>query len=333
MTSISASHVPGERGEFRERLQMLARELWSQKTGLFGLLVIVAMIVMAALAPWLAPYDPTVTSLSDRLAPPVWLDGGAWTHPLGTDNLGRDVLSRIIYGSRTSLVIGGSVVALAGIFGTVLGLCAGYFGGKWDSFAMRWVDTQLAFPGLLLYLVVFSVIRPSVLSLVLVLTCNNWMIYTRLVRGVVLSAKQTPYVQAAEIVGSRSRRVIFRHILPNLASPLLTVAVLEFAAVILAEAALSFLGLGIQPPDTSWGLDVAIGRDYIFSAWWLVTFPGAAIAIVVLGVNLFSSWLRVMADPQEREKQWATGPGRQQAAEAASAVAVTEPSAAGQGQA
>lgn len=299
------------------RASGIARELWADKTGLFGVLVIVLMILLAVFAPLIAPYDYAATSLADRLEPPFWQEGGSVAHLLGTDNLGRDVLSRVIYGARTSLVIGAAVVVLAGSFGTLMGLFAGYFGGRWDNFVMRWVDTQLAFPGLLLYLVVFSVIRPSILSLILVLPLNGWMVYARLVRGVVLSAKETPYVEAAEIVGSKPKRVIFRHILPNLASPLLTIGVLEFARIILAEAALSFLGLGIQPPATSWGLDVAIGRDYIFDAWWLITFPGLAIAIVVLGVNLFSSWLRVIADPQEREKRWAAGPGRRQAIKAA----------------
>ncbi len=321
MASVTAAAPAGRLHEWLVRLRSVRSELWSDKAGLFGVVVLVGLVLLALLAPLLAPYDPAATSLSDRLMPPAWLDGGAWSHPLGTDNLGRDVLSRLIYGSRVSLTIGAAVVALAGTFGTVMGLMAGYFGGKWDNFVMRWVDTQLAFPGLLLYLVVFSVIRPSVLSLILVLPLNGWMVYARLVRGVVLSAKETPYVEAAEIVGSKSKRVIFRHILPNLASPLLTIGVLEFARIILAEAALSFLGLGIQPPQMSWGLDVAIGRDYLLNAWWLVTFPGMAIAVVVLGVNLFASWMRIMADPQEREKRWAAGPGRRQAANAPAAIA------------
>lgn len=320
MASVTAPVSAGRLNELLAKARSVRSELWSDKAGLFGVTVLVGLVLLAVFAPVLAPFDPAATSLSDRLMPPAWLDGGQWTHPLGTDNLGRDVLSRVIYGSRVSLLIGAAVVALAGSFGTIMGLLAGYFGGKWDAFVMRWVDTQLAFPGLLLYLVVFSVIRPSVTSLILVLPLNGWMVYARLVRGVVLSAKETPYVEAAEIVGSKSRRVIFRHILPNLASPLLTIGVLEFARIILAEAALSFLGLGIQPPQMSWGLDVAIGRDYLLNAWWLVTFPGLAIAVVVLGVNLFASWMRIMADPQEREKRWAAGPGRREAANAPRAV-------------
>ncbi|MBW3663886.1 MAG: ABC transporter permease [Actinobacteria bacterium] len=293
--------------EFLARLRDGLRELWQDKAGLFGLLVLVGLVLLAAAAPLLAPHDPTAPALTDRLTPPVWQEGGSWTYPLGTDALGRDMLSRLIYGSRISLLVGVSVVAVAGTFGTVMGLLAGYFGGRWDSFVMRWVDTQLAFPGLLLALVILAVIGPSVTTVIVVLAINGWMVYARLVRGTVLSVKESPYVEAADIVGARSRRIIFRHILPNLASPLLTIGVLEFARIILAEAALSFLGLGIQPPQMSWGLDVATGRDYIQSAWWLITFPGVAIALVVLGVNLFASWLRVAADPQEREKRFAAG--------------------------
>ena len=284
-------------------------ELWKDKAGFFGLLVMSSLIVVAIAAPLLAPHDPAAQSLSARLDPPFWLEGGSLEHPLGTDNLGRDVLSRIIFGSRVSLIVGLGVVAIAGTVGTVLGLLAGYNGGRVDSVIMRWLDTQLAFPGLLLYLVILSVVRPSLLVLIVILPINAWMVYALLVRGVVLSAKETPYVEAAEIVGARPKRIIFRHILPNLAAPLLTLAVLEFASAILAEAALSFLGLGIQPRAMSWGLDVAIGREYVFNAWWLVTFPGIAIALTVLGANLFASWLRIVADPHEREKRFAAGVG------------------------
>jgi peptide/nickel transport system permease protein len=174
---------------------------------------------------------------------------------------------------------------------------------------MRLVDLQLAFPGLLLILIILAVIGPSVTTVIIVLALNNWMVYARVTQGIVLSQKENAYVEAAEIVGCRSRRVILRHILPNLAAPLLTLATLEFAAVILSEAALSFLGVGIQPPQTSWGLDVSIGKDYIFNAWWLVTLPGIAIALTVLSVNLVASWLRVTADPTEREKRFAAGMG------------------------
>jgi peptide/nickel transport system permease protein len=281
------------------------RELWGDKAGLFGLLVVLGLAFVAVFAPLLAPHDPAKQDLSKALIPPFWYGKGSLTYALGTDSLGRDVLSRIIYGTRISIYVGVAVVAVAGVVGTVLGLISGYRGGRTDSIIMGIVDTQVAFPGLLLALIILAVINPSANTVIIVLAMNGWMVYARMTRGVVLSVRQTPYVEAAEMVGCKPKRVIFRHILPNLTSPLLTLAVLEFARIILAEAALSFLGLGIQPPQVSWGLMVAQGRDYVFSAWWLVTFPGLAISFTVLGVNLLASWLRVAADPQEREKRFA----------------------------
>jgi len=295
-------------GRCRERLQQLAewgRELWRDKAGCVGVVMIVALVLMTCAAPLLAPHDPAAQDLRARLKPPVWSQKGSWDHVLGTDHLGRDVLSRVIYGARVSLVVGAAVVMTAGVFGVVLGLLAGYLGGRTDSFIMRWIDTQVAFPGLLLALIILAVIGPSMFTVIIVLSLNGWMVYGRMTRGAVLSVRQNAYVEAAEIVGCSARRVIFRHILPNLTSPLLTLAILEFARIVLAEAALSFLGLGIQPPATSWGLDVATGKDYMFRAWWLVTMPGIAISITVLAVNLVASWMRLISDPQEREKQFA----------------------------
>jgi peptide/nickel transport system permease protein len=285
----------------------IVSELWADKAGFVGAVFLVVLLVCAVGAKWIAPDDPAAQSLADRLRPPAWSDGGTWAHPLGTDNLGRDVLSRIIHGSRISLLVGLSVVLLAGAAGVLAGLVSGYRGGRTDRWIMGFVDTQVAFPGLLLALIILAVVGPSVGALIVVLSVNGWMVYARVTRGVVLSVKELPYVEAAEIVGCKPRRVVLRHILPNLTSALATLAVLEFARIVLAEAALSFLGLGIQPPQTSWGLDVSGGRDYIFDAWWLVTFPGIAIALTVLAINLVASWLRVVADPQEREKRFAAG--------------------------
>lgn len=276
-------------------------ELWADKAGLFGLVVIVLVVVSAIFAPLLAPHDPAAQSLLDRLTPPF----KSWDYPLGTDSLGRDELSRLIYGARVSLIVGLAVVAIAGSFGVFMGLMSGYRGGRTDSTIMRMVDTQVAFPGLLLALVILAVVSPSLKSLIIVLALNGWMVYARITRGIVLQAKETPYVEAAEILGCKSRRVVFKHILPNLTSPLLTLAVLEFARIVLAEAALSFLGLGIQPPQVSWGLMVAEGHDYLFTAWWVATWPGIAISMLVLAVNLFASWLRVAADPQQRDRRFA----------------------------
>jgi peptide/nickel transport system permease protein len=293
------------RRELLQRLRSLSLELWRDKAGFIGMVLIAALVLMALAAPLLAPHDPGVQDLRARLKPPVGFEKGSWSHILGTDHLGRDVLSRVIYGSRVSLLVGAAVVIIAGVFGVVMGLVAGYRGGRTDNFIMRWIDTQVAFPGLLLALIILAVIGPSLITVIIVLALNGWMVYGRMTRSAVLAVRQTAYVEAAEIVGCKSSRVIFRHILPNLTSPLLTLAILEFARIVLAEAALSFLGLGIQPPATSWGLDVATGKDYIFRAWWLVTMPGIAISITVLAINLVASWMRLISDPQEREKQFA----------------------------
>lgn len=280
-------------------------ELWQDKPAAIGLLAVVLIALAAVAAPLIAPHEPQVQSLTSRLTPPVWMERGKWEHLLGTDNLGRDVLSRLIWGARATLTIGVLTCLAAATLGTLVGLWAGYSGGRTDSILMRLVDIQVSFPGILLILLVVGVIGPGVWTLVLVLSVTNWMVYARLVRGIVASTRAAPYVEAAEVIGCRPARVIFRHILPNLVSPLLTLLILEFTNIVLAEAAVSFLGFGVQPPATSWGLDVASGRDYLFIAWWLVTFPGLAIVITVLSINLFANWLRVTTDPEEREKRFA----------------------------
>jgi ABC-type dipeptide/oligopeptide/nickel transport system permease subunit len=294
-----------DRPSLGRRLLQAGAELWHDKTGFFGLLLVVLFVLTALLAPLLAPYDPSTQSLDATLVPPFWEHGGSLGHPLGTDQLGRDLLSRVIYGSRVSLLVGSGVVVVSMSVGVFFGVISGYFGGRVDGFIMRVVDTQGAFPGLLLAMLILAAVGPSVKTVMIVLMLDGWLVYARVARGTVLSVRETAYVEAAEIVGCRSGRVMFRHILPNLTSPILTLAVLEFARVVLAEAVLSFLGLGVQPPQMSWGLEIAEGQDYVYSNWWLVTIPGIAIVLTVLGVNLFASWLRVAADPQEREKRFA----------------------------
>jgi ABC-type dipeptide/oligopeptide/nickel transport system permease subunit len=280
-------------------------ELVRDKAGFVGVVFVGFLLLLAVFAPLVAPYDPSDGNLSNANLPPMWVSGGDSAHWFGTDSQGYDVLSRLIFGTRTSLLIGGAVVLLAGSFGVVIGLISGYKGGKVDRLLMGWVDLQVAFPGLLLAIVILSLVGGSVTSVIVVLAINGWMVYARMTRGVVLTVKELPYVEAAEMVGCRPKRVIFKHILPNLTSGLATLGVLELARIILAEAALSFLGLGIQFPQVSWGLDTARGGDYIFSNAWLVVFPGLALSLTVLSVNLLASWLRVVFDPQEREKRFA----------------------------
>ena len=302
---MAAPSAPLQTAPRRTGLRSFLAELWQDKPAAIGLLVILLILAMALLAPLIAPYDPGTQSLTKRLAPPVWHPRGTWAHIFGTDNLGRDVLSRVIWGARATLTIGIATCLIAASIGTAVGLWAGYRGGRTDSLLMRLVDIQVSFPGILLILLVVGVVGPGVGTLIVVLSITNWMVYARLVRGIVSSTRQTAYVEAAEIVGCRPGRVIFLHILPNLVSPLLTLLILEFTNIVLAEAAVSFLGFGVQPPQTSWGLDVASGRDYLFIAWWLVTFPGLAIVATVLSINLFANWLRVTTDPEEREKRFA----------------------------
>jgi peptide/nickel transport system permease protein len=290
-------------------------ELLRSGTGLFGLVVLVLTVLAAVFAPALSPASPTKQDLRNRLAPPLWW-GGTMDHPLGTDQLGRDLLARMLYGARVTLFVGFAVVLIAGTFGIIVGLTAGYVGGLTDVVTMRIIDTLLAFPGILLALVILYAVGPSVTLLIIVLSINGWMVYARVARGSVLTLRRSEYVEAAEVVGARPARVMFRHLLPNLASPLLTLAVLEFARIILAEAALSFLGYGVQPPKSSWGLIIAQGQNYLSSAWWLVVIPGIAISLTVLASNLFASWLRIYADPRQREKHLGDALAEQAAAAA-----------------
>lgn len=280
-------------------------DLRADTPGLIGAICLGFLLFIAVFAPFLAPHDPAAQNIIARLQPPIWMDGGTWSHLLGTDHLGRDVLSRLLHGSRISLFVGFATVLVAGSFGVLMGLISGYAGGRTDQWITGFIDTQVAFPGLLLALLILAVIGPSMTTVIVVLALNGWMVYARLTRSVVLGLRQTAFVEAAELLGCRTGRILIRHLLPNLAAPLLTLGTLEFARIVLAEAALSFLGLGVQPPATSWGLDVAQGKDYMFRAWWLVTFPGLAIAFTVLAINLIASWLRVTTDPVEREKRFA----------------------------
>lgn len=284
-------------------------ELLSDKAGFAGLVILFIITLTALLAPWIAPYGANEGNPSTAFIPPVWQSGGSWSHVLGTDAQGYDVLSRLMYGSRTTLFIGIAVVAIAGAVGVLIGLLAGYRGGRTDRHLMAWIDVQVAFPGLLLAMILIALLGGSIPTVIFVLAFNGWMVYGRMTRGVVLSVKERPYVEAAEMIGCKSRRVVLTHILPNLTSALSTLAVLEFARIILAEATLSFLGLGIQFPDVSLGLVASQGRDYIFSYPRLVVVPGILLSIIVISVNMVASWLRVAFDPQEREKRYAASIG------------------------
>lgn len=297
--------IKEENARFRwwNDLRKLFLELFRDRMAFLGLSIVAVVVFSSIFAEAISPHDPTAVNISQRLMPPAWDAEGSMEYPLGTDQLGRDILSRIIYGSRISLMIGMGAVVLAGSFGTLVGLISGFYGGRVDEVLMRITDIQTAFPGLLMVMVIITMVGPSVTNLVVVLAINGWMVFARITRGIMLSLRELPYMDAARVVGCRNRRIIFLHALPNLMSPLLTLSTLELARLILAEATLSFLGLGIQPPDASWGLMIADGHDYIARAWWLVTLPGLAIGLTVFGVNLVASWLRIYSDPTQRVRQ------------------------------
>ena len=276
----------------------LLRRLVRRRTALFGLLVVLVVMLAAAAAPLVAPFDPLEQDIGQRLREPGWQDAQGRVHALGTDHLGRDILSRIIFGSRIALLVGLAAVVISGVLGMIIGLVAGYFGGRMDDFLMRLADVQLAFPFILLAIAVIGVLGPSLRNIIIVIGVSSWVVYARVVRGEVLSIREREYVHAAVALGSRHWRVLATHVLPNTFTPWLVVATLDMARVIVIESALSVLGLGVQPPTPTWGGMLADGRVYLSTAWWLATFPGLAILITVLGINLFGDGLRDTLDPR-----------------------------------
>jgi peptide/nickel transport system permease protein len=264
----------------------------------FGLTVLLLMGGAAVFAPQLAPWDPGRQMLLKRLRPPMWQERGLREHPLGTDHLGRDILSRILYGGRISLGVGLTAVTLSTLIGVTLGLLAGFFGGRADAFIMRVVDVFLAIPYILLAMGVVFALGPSLLNVILVMGVTRWVQFARIVRADVLSIREREFVAGARARGNRPLRLLLRHVLPNALTPIIVVATLELAFMIIYESALSFLGLGVQPPTPTWGWMLADGRNYIATAWWLATFPGLAIMLTVLAVNLLGDWLRDTLDPR-----------------------------------
>jgi peptide/nickel transport system permease protein len=252
----------------------------------------------AVLAPQLAPWDPGKQMLLKRLRPPMWQERGLREHPLGTDHLGRDILSRILWGGRISLGVGLTAVTLSALIGVSFGMVAGFFGGRADALIMRIVDVFLAIPYILLAMGVVFALGPSLLNVILVMGATRWVQFARIVRADVLSLREREFVAGARARGNRSLRLLLRHVLPNALTPIIVVATLELAFMIIYESALSFLGLGVQPPTPTWGWMLADGRNYVATAWWLATFPGLAIMLTVLAVNLLGDWLRDTLDPR-----------------------------------
>jgi peptide/nickel transport system permease protein len=265
-------------------------------TAIAGGLLLAVVVLASALAPVLAASDPLRPSFSRRLAPP-WGLGGTRAHVLGTDNLGRDILARLLHGGRVSLTLAASAVVLAGAVGVLVGLVAGCLGGRLDAFVMRVADVQLAFPVIMLAIAIVAVIGTNPVALVGVLALSGWVLYARTIRASVLTIRSLEYVEAATVLGASDLRVIFRHIFPNTIAPILVIGSSQFATMVLLESGLSFLGMGIQAPRPSWGLMLAEGRDYLSNAWWLATAPGIMISLVVLGANLLGDGLRDLLDP------------------------------------
>ena len=283
---------------------LVPRALLRDPVTLIALTIFTLILLSAVAAELLAPHDPLEQDLRMRNMPPFSpaAQEGAPRHILGTDPLGRDMLSRIIFGARVSLTVGLSSALVSGVIGTMLGIIAGYYRGKADDIIMRLVDIQMSIPVIMLALLVLFSLGPGFWNLVVVLAIVRWMAYARLARGQTLAYRNSPFIDAAIAIGSTHTRIIFRHIIPNVSSPLVILGTLEVATLILSEAGLSFLGFGIQPPEPSWGLMIAGGRQYIASAWWIVAFPGLTIFLTTLSLNLLASSLRAISDPVQRER-------------------------------
>lgn len=297
------SEVTALENASKTRLEIAAwwfRRLRKSATATTGAILLVALVFIAAFSPQVAPHNPTDTDLAKRFVPPAWSEGGRSEHLLGTDQLGRDLLSRIIFGSRVSLIIGLSAVVIAAAIGVTLGLIAGYVGGIYDSVIMRVVDTIIAIPKVMLYLAVFAAFGSSLAVMIGVLGALRWTTYARVVRGEVLSVRTREYVEAARALGQNQFIILFRHILPNVLASVIVIATLEVASIIIVESGMSFLGLGVQPPTVTWGRMLADGRQYVASAWWIATFPGLAITLSVLGIIFLGDWLRDVFDPKLR---------------------------------
>ncbi len=284
--------------------------LWRRERGRKGairlpivpLIVLVCVLIIPGLfAPWLAPYNPVVASLTERFYPPAWLPGGSPDHILGTDSMGRDVLSRVIYGSRTSLLVATLCVILSQLIGATLGMVAGLKGGRVDMFISRLIDIMFAIPAILIALVLAVILGQGLGNIILIVATILWARAARQIRGSAISIRNHDFVTLARIAGSSDFRTLIRHIFPNVLNTIVVVATLELSFVILFEATLSFLGIGLPPPTPAWGLMVAEGRAYIVSAWWLCVFPGVAIVLTVLSFNLLGDWLRDRLDPKLRQ--------------------------------
>jgi len=263
-----------------------------------ALVVLSGLVLLALLAPLFAPLDPNALDIRIRLSPPSWADGGTSTHLLGTDNVGRDVLSRIIYGARISLLVGVLTVLVGGVTGSLLGLIAGYFRGWVETVIMRLVDIQLAFPSILLAVAIMAIVGPSMINVIFVLSLATWAPFCRVARGQTLQVCNQEYITAARALGLKDLAIVARHVIPNIINPLIVVASFALATNIINEASLSFLGVGVPPDTPTWGGMLGEGRNYLRIAWWVSTLPGIALMLCVYSVNVLGDWLRDFYDPR-----------------------------------
>ena len=280
--------------------KIIRRRILAHKGIILGCFLLLIIILMAALAPVLAPHDPYHQVLLNRLKPPFWMTGGSWTHPLGTDHLGRDYLSRLMYGAQISLLIGLATALISGCIGVFLGLIAGYFGGRIDQLVMFLVTVKLSVPTILVALAVVQLVGGSLEVVILVLGMLLWHQFTVVTRSVTMQIRDMDYVTSARTIGLSAMRILFTEILPNISNQIIVVVTLTMASAIVIEAALSFLGVGIQPPLPSWGIMIAEGKEHIFFRPWLVLIPGTALLILVLGINLLGDGIRDVTVPGGR---------------------------------
>ena len=270
----------------------------ARATGLIGGGVLLLMVAVAVGAPLIAPQGYAQQNLAAGLKPPGWIDGGSWSHALGTDSLGRDILSRVVWSARVSLGIASLSTLISMSLGVLLGLVSGYYGGALDAMLMRIADVQLSFPFLVLAIAVMALLKPSLVVLVLLLALPGWVIYARTVRSQAMSLRRREFVQAAVAIGASHRRVILMHLIPNVIPSVIVLSSFQAGLIINIEATLSFLGVGVQPPTPSWGNMLSAGREYFSTAWWLGVFPGIAVTLTTLGANLVGDGLRDALDPR-----------------------------------
>jgi ABC-type dipeptide/oligopeptide/nickel transport system permease subunit len=297
---LDARGAPGA-GAASSDLGLTLRRLWRLKWGLAATGLLLLIVTAAVFAPWVAPQDPLEVNIRHRLAPPAWMAGGTPENLLGTDQVGRDLFSRVVYGGRVSLVVGVTAVLISASLGVLLGLGAGYVGGRVDAVIMTVINIMLAFPFILLVLAVIAVLGPSLVNMIVVLGIADWPLYARVIRAETQAIRERDFIAASRALGLGHLRIAFRQIVPNLVSTIVVIATLQVARVIILESFLSFLGLGIQPPTPAWGNMLGEGRVYMLNSWWIAAFPGLAIFVTTLAINLMGNALRDWLDPYMKQ--------------------------------